>query len=41
MPDPTTLMLFVGAFLVLTATPGPDLLLITSSSTSQGGAPGS
>ncbi len=36
MPDYTNLMLFASASLVLTATPGPDMLLITSRSISQG-----
>lgn len=36
MQDPATLALFAGACLVLTATPGPDMLLIASRSLSQG-----
>ena len=36
MPDFSTLMIFAGAALVLTATPGPDMLLIASRSVSQG-----
>ncbi|MGO4665482.1 LysE family translocator [Bosea sp. 2RAB26] len=36
MPDLSTLMLFAAACLVLTATPGPDMLLIASRSISQG-----
>ena len=36
MPDFTTLILFAAAALVLTATPGPDMLLIASRSISQG-----
>ncbi|GAU80325.1 LysE family translocator [Bosea sp. BIWAKO-01] len=40
MPDFTTLMLFAGACLVLTATPGPDMLLIASRSISQGRSAG-
>ncbi|MGV1872794.1 LysE family translocator [Agrobacterium rosae] len=36
MPDFSTLMLFAAAALVLTATPGPDMLLIASRSVSQG-----
>jgi threonine/homoserine/homoserine lactone efflux protein len=36
MPDPSTLMLFAAACLVLTATPGPDMLLIASRTVSQG-----
>jgi threonine/homoserine/homoserine lactone efflux protein len=36
MPDFTTLTLFAAACLVLTATPGPDMLLIASRSVSQG-----
>lgn len=36
MPDFSTLMLFAAASVVLTATPGPDMLLIASRSVSQG-----
>lgn len=36
MPDFTTYMLFAAASLALTATPGPDMLLIASRSVSQG-----
>eukprot|EP01132_Coremiostelium_polycephalum_P007237 gene7237-8910_t len=36
MPDFSTLMLFAAASVVLTATPGPDMLLIASRSISQG-----
>lgn len=36
MPDISTLMLFAVACLALTATPGPDMLLIASRSVSQG-----
>ena len=36
MPDFATIMLFAAAALVLTATPGPDMLLIASRSVSQG-----
>lgn len=36
MPDTSILMLFVVACLALTATPGPDMLLIASRSASQG-----
>lgn len=36
MPDFSTLMLFAAACVVLTATPGPDMLLIASRSISQG-----
>jgi threonine/homoserine/homoserine lactone efflux protein len=36
MPDFSTIMLFAAAALVLTATPGPDMLLIASRSISQG-----
>ncbi len=36
MPDLSTLMLFAVACVVLTATPGPDMLLIASRSISQG-----
>ncbi|MBO9096845.1 MULTISPECIES: LysE family translocator [unclassified Rhizobium] len=35
MPDSSTLILFASAALVLTATPGPDMLLIASRSVSQ------
>ncbi|MBA8820942.1 amino acid transporter [Ochrobactrum sp. P6BS-III] len=35
MPDLSTIMLFASAALVLTASPGPDMLLITSRSVSQ------
>lgn len=40
MQDISTLMLFAGAAAVLTATPGPDMLLIASRSLSQGRAAG-
>jgi len=40
MPDFSTLMLFAAAALVLTATPGPDMLLIASRSISQGSSAG-
>jgi threonine/homoserine/homoserine lactone efflux protein len=40
MPDLSTLMLFSAACVVLTATPGPDMLLIASRSISQGRAAG-
>ena len=40
MPDLSTLMIFATACLVLTATPGPDMLLIASRSISQGRAAG-
>lgn len=40
MPDFSNLMLFAGAALILTATPGPDMLLIASRSISQGRAAG-
>ncbi|NKK01288.1 LysE family translocator [Rhizobium leguminosarum bv. viciae] len=40
MPDFSTLMLFAAAALVLTATPGPDMLLIASRSIGQGRAAG-
>lgn len=40
MPDLPTLMLFSAASVVLTATPGPDMLLIASRSISQGRAAG-
>jgi threonine/homoserine/homoserine lactone efflux protein len=36
MPDLSTLALFAVACLALTATPGPDMLLIASRSVSQG-----
>lgn len=36
MPDLSTIMLFAAAAVVLTATPGPDMLLIASRSISQG-----
>ncbi len=36
MPDTATLLLFATACLALTATPGPDMLLIASRSASQG-----
>src|SRR6476659_6193279 len=36
MPDITTLILFATACLALTASPGPDMLLIASRSVSQG-----
>ncbi len=40
MPDFSTLVLFAAASLVLTATPGPDMLLIASRSISQGRSAG-
>ncbi len=40
MPDLATLALFTAACAVLTATPGPDMLLIASRSLSQGRAAG-
>ncbi|MCM2477783.1 LysE family translocator [Rhizobium sp. CG5] len=40
MPDFSTIILFAAASLVLTATPGPDMLLIASRSVSQGRAAG-
>ncbi len=40
MPDISTLAVFAAASLVLTATPGPDMLLIASRSVSQGRAGG-
>src|SRR5437764_6094271 len=40
MPDLSTLALFAIACLALTATPGPDMLLIASRSVSQGKASG-
>lgn len=40
MPDFSTFMLFVAASLVLTATPGPDMILIASRSVSQGRSAG-
>ena len=40
MPDFSTLVLFSAACLALTATPGPDMLLIASRSVSQGRASG-
>jgi len=40
MPDLATLLLFSTACLALTATPGPDMLLIASRSASQGRAAG-
>ncbi len=40
MPDFSTIMLFAAACVVLTATPGPDMLLIASRSISQGRAAG-
>lgn len=40
MPDLPTLMLFTAACAVLTATPGPDMLLIASRSLGQGRAAG-
>ncbi|MGL4284706.1 MAG: LysE family translocator [Phreatobacter sp.] len=36
MPDLSTVMIFAAAAVVLTATPGPDMLLIASRSVSQG-----
>jgi threonine/homoserine/homoserine lactone efflux protein len=40
MPDFSTIVLFTAACLALTATPGPDMLLIASRSISQGRASG-
>ncbi|GAC1044097.1 LysE family translocator [Rhizobium sp. No.120] len=40
MPDFSTIILFGAAALVLTATPGPDMLLIASRSVSQGRSAG-
>lgn len=40
MPDFSTIVLFAAACVVLTATPGPDMLLIASRSISQGRAAG-
>ncbi|MGN6776270.1 LysE family translocator [Rhizobium sp.] len=40
MPDFSTIILFAAATLVLTATPGPDMLLIASRSVSQGRSAG-
>ncbi len=40
MPDFSTIMIFAAACVVLTATPGPDMLLIASRSMSQGRAAG-
>ncbi|WP_077968412.1 LysE family translocator [Ensifer adhaerens] len=40
MPDISTITVFAAASLVLTATPGPDMLLIASRSVSQGRAAG-
>ncbi len=40
MPDPHSLLLFVGAGLLLNVTPGPDLLYILGRSVSQGRAAG-
>ncbi|GLS17921.1 amino acid transporter [Labrys miyagiensis] len=40
MPDFSTFVLFAAASLVLTATPGPDMLLIASRSVSQGRSAG-
>lgn len=40
MPDSSIVMLFAAAALVLTATPGPDMLLIASRSVSQGRSAG-
>ncbi|EJN01366.1 LysE family translocator [Phyllobacterium sp. YR531] len=40
MPDLSTIMIFAFAAIVLTATPGPDMLLIASRSVSQGRAAG-
>ncbi|MGR6429434.1 LysE family translocator [Rhizobium sp. PAMB 3174] len=40
MPDFSTIIVFATAALVLTATPGPDILLITSRTISQGRAAG-
>jgi threonine/homoserine/homoserine lactone efflux protein len=41
MPELSTLILFATACVVLTATPGPDMLLIASRSVSQGHRAGS
>jgi threonine/homoserine/homoserine lactone efflux protein len=40
MPELSTLMIFTAAALALTATPGPDMLLIASRSAAQGRAAG-
>jgi threonine/homoserine/homoserine lactone efflux protein len=40
MPDPHTLLLFIGAGLLLNVTPGPDLLYILGRSVGQGRAAG-
>jgi threonine/homoserine/homoserine lactone efflux protein len=40
MPDVSTLLLFAAACLALTATPGPDMLLIASRSATQGSTSG-
>jgi threonine/homoserine/homoserine lactone efflux protein len=40
MPEVSTFLLFAAAALVLTATPGPDMLLIASRSVSQGRSAG-
>lgn len=40
MPDLSTLLVFAAACLVLTATPGPDMLLIASRAISQGRSAG-
>lgn len=40
MPDFSTIVLFAAAAVVLTATPGPDMLLVASRSISQGRAAG-
>src|SRR5262245_41633153 len=40
MPDLSTILIFAAACVVLTATPGPDMLLIASRSISQGRAAG-
>lgn len=40
MPDLSTIIIFAAASLVLTATPGPDMLLIASRSICQGRAAG-
>lgn len=40
MPDISTIAVFAAASLVLTATPGPDMLLLASRSVSQGRAAG-
>lgn len=41
VPDFSTFMLFAAVSLVLTTTPGPDILLVASRSVSQGRSAGS